>query len=422
MKCDVEPIKKTRCMTTQTYNKIITDIEEIVDDLASHGCTKTHCPQADWTGCVLRMAGHDFMDFDGTRGGSDACTDMDAGDNKGLLPCLAHGEFGRSLQEVYGPVCGTVSLADFIVIAGEAVMVKTRKISQTTTPGRQSLDFTSGPFRFKFGRETRTESCEFVEALLPNPEDSCGAVQRVFVDNMGLGDRTHSGKTLKNSLAAALMGVHTLGRAKIENSGYEGWWSLSGPQREFTNDYYISMIAKGWMPEQLSSSPPKNQWKRSDGGSDTREMMLDTDMCLAWADDDTKHLKASQDKCCAWLDPPMEDGLGIPQELSGQSCAKGQLGTPGRAHCCEGNGAIADCGSPTKLSGFAAEAVTLYALDEDAWLKDFKEAWFIATTNGHSGLKHLDQCEADPEPLPAPKPIHPPAPPPTSSSLRRRRR
>jgi hypothetical protein len=25
--------------------------------------------------------------------------------------------------------------------------------------------------------------------------------------------------------ATALMGVHTLGRCRIENSGYDGWWS-----------------------------------------------------------------------------------------------------------------------------------------------------------------------------------------------------
>eukprot|EP00438_Fugacium_kawagutii_P033424 Skav208971 [mRNA] locus=scaffold1694:38869:41238:- [translate_table: standard] len=30
------------------------------------------------------------------------------------------------------------------------------------------------------------------------------------------------------ALAAALMGVHTLGKCRIENSGYDGWWSDVG--------------------------------------------------------------------------------------------------------------------------------------------------------------------------------------------------
>jgi len=342
------------------------------------------------------MAGHDFMDFDGTRGGSDACTDMDAADNKGLLPCLSEGEFGRSLQEVYGPVCSEVSLADFIVIAGEAVMVKTRKISQVSQPSRPSLDFTTGPHRFKFGRETRIDTCEFAEGLLPNPEDGCDAVKRVFVDNMKLGNSVHKGRELKNSLTAALMGVHTLGRAMRNNSGYEGWWSRAGPQKEFTNDYYISMIVKGWMPEQLSTLPPKNQWRRSDGGSDHREMMLDTDICLAYAEKGSP-VKASRDNCCAWLDPPLSNGDGIPDSLNGLDkvpphCAKGAFGDTGRANCCDGNSGVQDCGSPLRLDGFAADAVRVYAEDESAWLDDFRKAWSIATTNGHNGLKDLDHC------------------------------
>ena len=78
-------------------------------------CTASDCPQADWAGCVLRMAGHDFMDFANGQGGSDACTDMADADNGGLSACLANGEHGISLQEVYQNYCTSVSLADFLV-------------------------------------------------------------------------------------------------------------------------------------------------------------------------------------------------------------------------------------------------------------------------------------------------------------------
>ena len=55
--------------------------------------------------------------------------------------------------------------------------------------------------------------CSFL--LFSFLQNSCGDVERVFVKNMGLSwDK-----------AAALMGVHTLGRGRMENSGYDGWWS-----------------------------------------------------------------------------------------------------------------------------------------------------------------------------------------------------
>ena len=54
-------------------------------------CNSTFCPQADWAGCVLRLAGHDFMDFDGEKGGADGCLDFADQDNAGLQACLNQG-------------------------------------------------------------------------------------------------------------------------------------------------------------------------------------------------------------------------------------------------------------------------------------------------------------------------------------------
>eukprot|EP00971_Amphidinium_carterae_P311566 6192475-Amphidinium_carterae.1 len=62
-------------------------------------CTATECPQADWAGCVLRVAGHDFMDFGDGEGGSDGCLDLFDPDNAGLPECLHSGEFGFSIQD-----------------------------------------------------------------------------------------------------------------------------------------------------------------------------------------------------------------------------------------------------------------------------------------------------------------------------------
>jgi catalase (peroxidase I) len=58
---------------------------------------------------------------------------------------------------------------------------------------------------------------------------------------------------------AAILGAHTLGSAKIENSGYEGFWSDS--PGVFNNDYYRQMITRGWGPERaVNGNPERNQW------------------------------------------------------------------------------------------------------------------------------------------------------------------
>lgn len=81
------------------------------------------------------------------------------------------------------------------------------------------------------------------------------------------------------------MGVHTIGSAKLENSGYEGHWSDEENQGIFNNNYYRSIIMKGWGPQyNVGDREDRAQWKRIDlmaGKND--EMMLTTDMCLFYS-------------------------------------------------------------------------------------------------------------------------------------------
>ena len=98
---------------------------------------------------------------------------------------------------------------------------------------------------------------------------------------------------------AALMGVHTLGRAQPQFSGYVGYWSDPENQRRFSSTYYTLMVFKGWEADQkLFGNPGKNQWVRSDVTRLTNftEVVLDTDLCLAF---EPSILAASAD-CCAW--------------------------------------------------------------------------------------------------------------------------
>jgi hypothetical protein len=72
----------------------------------------------------VRLVGHDFMDFrkdQESRGGADGCLDFSDPDNIGLETCLQNSK----LNEIYAKHCGTVSRADFFVIAAEAVMGRT---------------------------------------------------------------------------------------------------------------------------------------------------------------------------------------------------------------------------------------------------------------------------------------------------------
>mmetsp|Transcript_60328 Transcript_60328/g.140977 ORF Transcript_60328/g.140977 Transcript_60328/m.140977 type:complete len:469 (-) Transcript_60328:55-1461(-) len=392
MPCPGGAVQTTACMTQTQYDDVVALVRIGFESLPSN-CTGSYCPQADFAGCVLRMAGHDFMDFADGYGGSDGCTDMSDPDNGGLAACLSSGEHGLSLLPMYLHVCTAISLADFLVIAAEAVIMFTRMRHEANNPNAPKLDLSSS---FRYGRTTAS-SCEFAVGRLPDPEDGCDAVERVFLSGMGL-DWPE---------AAALMGVHTLGRAQVSNSGYHGWWSDPENSRQFNNDYYVSLLAKGWIPERhVAGNLGKNQWKRSDRGKDRgkdpafgHEMMLDTDLCLAYIEDGPRAgpVSAANHSCCAWL--TSESITALMESNGGEYCG----GRPGNGNpdqydveevfCC---GEVAqidgDCGNRHVLQGPAASAVLSYASNEGQWLNTFAVAWGKATQNGHAVLWPLGQC------------------------------
>lgn len=398
MQCEEGPAAKTtESMTAADYDAAYASIATRYHSLPAK-CNGTFCPQADWSGCVLRAAGHDFMDFDGTSGssgGSDGCLDLHDADNAGLHECLYLGEFGVSINQAYQEHCKTVSLADFLVIAGEAVMHLTRQNYLQEYPKGEPIDFKSS---FRFGRTT-AEECAWARGRLPNPERSCTAVKETFLERMGLSWEE----------AAALTGVHTLGRAKVENSGYDGFWSDATNSRWFNNNFYHSLLNKGWKPRE--TAPERHQWFRSDLGQDTyekgMEMMLNTDLCLAYTLDAAGEVELNAEEslrsgvpCCTWrwssdveLDPPKTNyhhpnldfcGMGTKFPTDAKS-----LGPQGDACCWRGGMNFRDCADPADLKGPAYEAVKAFSLSESAWLAKFMVAWKKATENGATGLKAL---------------------------------
>lgn len=168
-------------------------------------------------------------------GGSDGCINFADADNTGLSSCIT--EFNVNTD--YQNHCTTISLADYIVIQAEAVM------GIAATGYSESNKYASGGllqrFRdtFKFGRTTET-NCSWNTGLMPNPVLGCLGLGEIFLKHI------YSGQSNPWALTAAISGAHTLGSATIANSGFDGFWSDSGAQGQFNNDYYKSMIAKGW--------------------------------------------------------------------------------------------------------------------------------------------------------------------------------
>lgn len=106
--------------TNAKYEAIVSDIITKWNSISAT-VTDNNNPRGSYAGCLVRLAGHDFMDFrfgqDHT-GGSDGCLNFNDADNTGLPTCLAE----NSAVTEYQKHCTTVSLADYVVIQAEAVM------------------------------------------------------------------------------------------------------------------------------------------------------------------------------------------------------------------------------------------------------------------------------------------------------------
>merc|ERR1719277_2471533 len=419
-----QPALKTTCKDADAMKTLSRTLRDEVIGHYNHlddQCDEQACPKGDLAGCLVRLAGHDLMDFDPIKGsgGSDGCIDFADPDNNGLKGCLLHEIKERdssdvSLESMWQNWCTEISVADFFVIAAEALI-------EASLPEAQRAKMRAAfEQQFRFGRETKT-TCS--PGALPNPEEACDAVEANFITNLGLNWTT----------STALMGVHTIGRALPENSGFDGFWVSGEGGRTFDNQYFKNMIGTGWMPQKVEDSG-KFQWVRSDT-EDFPEMMLNTDMCLAFlvgprnAEHDT--VAADNGNCCLWTSHEAtafftsDAGDQLDCECQGRSKSEGCT----ERNCCRfagrgcsghdifGNGRREDRKSKSS-SAASMDAVLKYSLDTSAWLDDLLVAWRKVTENGQSDL-----CTAEPPTTPTPAPTRPPptqapTPPPTPAPTR----
>jgi len=277
-----------------------------------------------------------------------------------------------SLESMWQDFCLEVSAADFFVIAAEALI-------EATVPAEKRSAWGQAFFHnFRFGRETKFE-CH--PELLPNPKFSCDAVKENFIDRLGL----------SWTQAAALMGVHTLGRALPENSGYDGFWVSQQHARVFDNQYYINLIGVGWVQE--STAQGKVQWKRADGVL-PGEMMLNTDMCLAYRSQVFTAEVHNMSRCCLWVENRNPVIRGVQCECRGRDGTNTNSVQCEHRNCCR----VAGGGCPgVRPDAFSArtesrehdeslKAVTKYAQTNggmESWLADFIPTWTKVTTQGH---------------------------------------
>jgi len=169
----------------------------------------------------------------------------------------------------------------------------------------------------------------------------------------------------------------------------------------------------------------RNQWQichaDRDRASLAHQMMLDTDMCLHYADINGNLLQAARDNCCAWQSTisnryrmdnvvaqsdnrewcGLRCGSIYPGGNERYECLTGPVRQGGREfrQCCaslisEGN--RAECTTPVhgnpRVGGPATLETMLFADDEREWQSSFLRAWRKVTENGLTGV--LNRLEA----------------------------
>lgn len=143
---------------------------------------------------------------------------------------------------MYAPHCTKLSLADFMVVIGEAIMGRTAADYDPKHPFNPTSHLGISKRAFKYGRIT-AKTCDWNVGLMPNPINGCVGLEDVFVE--------HVYKNTDNPWThiTAITGAHTLGSANAETAGFGGFWGAPEQQSKFNNDFYRSLLVNGWSPD-----------------------------------------------------------------------------------------------------------------------------------------------------------------------------
>ncbi len=206
------------------------------------------CALGDSVGGLVRLPFHDAVGGgrpDG-KGGANGCIDFTFAGNNGLQIVVTN------LTAVYssGGFGSFMSKADFFVLAGNAAV----RVASTLPPGtlpQGGLPVPAAPLvlPFRYGR-VDDASCDGVDAaFLPSVDLSYAQVAAIFCVRLGMTPKQ----------LVAVMGAHTLGRARGEDNGvYDGSWS--GFSSSFSIMYYWQLLATFWNQK---DAPDQNSWLAS---------------------------------------------------------------------------------------------------------------------------------------------------------------
>lgn len=283
--------------------------------------------RSDLMGLLVRLPFHDAATYNVTEdgkssGGSDGCVDLASPENKGLQEAIDLLEPIR-LDAWYLEYDGegnlqnkTLSRADVWALAGNVMIEEAGgprleyKLGRTDAPLEGGCD---GQGSRHIGSES-TSSTEVEEA---------------FVRRLNFTHRE----------VVALIGAHVLGRANLNNSGYDGPWVKRND--EFTNAYFVDLLHKPWIKQKEDVEPfgERTTWRRFADGRMffEEEIMLQTDVDLAF------------------------------QTTGGYFCSR-VGGTFNRETSC-----------PNATHPFA-DNVREFARDEEAWREVFAKAWAKLTS------------------------------------------
>ena len=357
----------TNCVSRRTYEEIFEDIVNLSQAITDVG------DRGHFFGGIVRLAAHDFMDYDkNSEGsttskalGSDGCLDFENQANAGLPDLWCDDIVRCPLKTLYDTNYAFMSKADFWVAAANAV-VKETSISSASRPDGLIL-----PFRW--GRIDEG-NCEESSGRLPEAE-GCSQVQATFIDRMGLTWRD----------AVALLGAHTLGRGDTNFSGHDGTWVDTDEESTiFDKRFYEEVVRRSWRPRQTASSGVNWTW----GNQNRGVMMLNTDICL-------------------YFDIP---------EGNDQTCCTDTSGN------CRGITDECQLARNVRPEAFSAFEEFLFAggqnignNNNEPFYAAFSTAWKLATENGYSDDELFDVPETcNIVPSPNPQPISPPNPQPIS--------
>jgi len=401
------------CFTRVTYNDIIEDIRLIFEGMTD---INTSRDAGHFCGGIVRLAAHDFMDYDQTDPispqGANGCIDWNTApgesgaDNAGLETIWCDDHEVCPLKGLYDTIYEPlgISRADFWVVAANAV-IKLTSLEWTDTEGENNFSDLDLPFRY--GRVDLDDCTSISAHRLPGAQ-GCDQVEKTFITQMGLDWRD----------AVALLGAHTLGFGSTSFSGHDGMW-VDEEQETITFDkrYYEEILRRAWRlrdPENntptedlsIHLGAPKQDWTWAGPNDGNPRMMLNADICLAFDID-------SGIDCCTRI----REGPNNPGEVF---CVDTRLNLSAEQVV----GTITECASSAVVRPDARAAVDEFVVGlqdgvanvNGPFYEAFSDAWQRATEAGYpeGSLRPLaDTC--DPTAQPSKSPTEAPTPFPTAA-------